>query len=415
MVGAMEFMTVPPEISSALIHSGPGAESLLAAAAAWQQLGITLEDSAESYDAALSSLDSSWLGPSSATMLQAVEPYVTWLRATAQQTQQVAASAQTAAAAFSSVQAAVVPTSAVAANRTLLAQLLATNGFGRNLPAIAETEAAYQTMWANNSAAMSRYQATSAQASTLPQFSSPTSATNPNGLSTKAGASSAATSGASTATSGASNAASGTSTATAAAATPAAALPTDGDPNAGYIGLANVYANQFVSSGFPINLLSYLAQSQSAQALQGVSAQVGQGLSEGEQALGGSAASLGGGAAGALGALGQSGGLGGALGAAGLGEIGTTSAALGAAVPMGTLSAPPAATALLATSQAPVQLASAATPLTGGAGMPMMPPLMPPPISPGSGWRKRKPQKYDDIAIGAELKGNVMKPPPSAG
>ena len=47
--------------------------------------------------------------------------------------------------------------------------------------------------------------------------------------------------------------------------------------------------------------------------------------------------------------------------------------------------------------------------------MPMMPPLMPPPISPGSGWRKRKPVKYDDIAIGAELKGNVMKPPPSAG
>ena len=43
------------------------------------------------------------------------------------------------------------------------------------------------------------------------------------------------------------------------------------------------------------------------------------------------------------------------------------------------------------------------------------PPLMPPPISAGSGWRKRKAQKYDDISIGAELKGKVMKPPPSAG
>ena len=85
--------------------------------------------------------------------------------------------------------------------------------------------------------------------------------------------------------------------------------------------MANTYANQFISSGFPINLLSYLAQTQSAQALQGVSAQVGQGVSEGEEALGGAAANLGGGAAGALGALGQSGG-GGALGAAGLGEVG---------------------------------------------------------------------------------------------
>ena len=409
MFGAMEFTTVPPEITSALIHSGPGAESLMAAAGAWQQLGITLEDSAESYDSALASLDSSWSGPSSATMLQAVEPYVTWLRATAQQAQQVAASAQTAAAAFHSVQASVVPTAVVAANRTRLAQLLATNGFGRNLPAIAATEAAYQTMWANNAAAMSRYQTTSDQASTLPQFSSPTSATNPNGLSTQAGASPAATSGASSATSG-------TSPATSAATSAAPINVGIGDPTSGYVGLYNQYANQFVSSGFPINLLSYLAQSQSAQALQGVSAQVGQGVSEGEGALGGSALNLGGGAAGALGALGQSGGsLGGALGAAGLGEVGTTSAVLGAAVPMGTLSAPPAAAALLATSQQPVQLASAATPLTGGTGMPMMPPLMPPPISPGSGWRKRKPVKYDDIAIGAELKGNVMKPPPSAG
>jgi hypothetical protein len=48
--------------------------------------------------------------------------------------------------------------------------------------------------------------------------------------------------------------------------------------------------------------------------------------------------------------------------------------------------------------------------------MPMLPPLMPPPISPaGSGWRKRKNQKYEDIEIGAELKGTVIRPPPSAG
>ena len=94
---------------------------------------------------------------------------------------------------------------------------------------------------------------------------------------------------------------------TVAAATPAAPLPTAFDPNAGFVGQANTYANQFISSGFPINMLSYLAQNQSAQALQGVSSQVGQGVSEGEEALGGAAANLGGGAAGALGALGQAG------------------------------------------------------------------------------------------------------------
>ncbi len=401
MFGAMEFTTLPPEVTSALIHTGPGAESLIAASAAWQQLGTTLEDSAENYGAALSSMTGTWHGPSSATMVQAVEPYVTWLRTTAQQTQQIASSAQAAAAAYNSVRASVVPTADVTANRMRLVQLLATNGFGRNLPAIAETEAEYQSMWANNSAAMSRYQAASAQASTLPQFASPTSVTNPTRLATKASAAPAATTSSTASTAP-----------TVAAASPAALLPTAFDPSVGLVGEVNTYLNQFVSSGFPINMLSYLAQNQSAQALQGVNAQIGQGVSEGEGALGG-------GAAGGLGALGQ-GGLG-ALGGGASGGFGgisqvPTAAATGVGVSIGKLTAPPAVVNLLPTSQAPVQLASAASPLSAGeSGLPMLPPLMPPPISAGSGWRKRKQPKYEDIAIGAELKGKVIHPPPSAG
>ncbi|HUB53992.1 MAG TPA: PPE family protein [Mycobacterium sp.] len=396
----MEFTTLPPEVTSALIHSGPGAESLIAASGAWQQLGANLEDSAENYAAALSSLTETWQGPSSAAMAQAVQPYLAWLQTTAQQAQQTASSAMAAAAAFNSARAAVVPTAQVVANRMQLVELLATNGFGRNLPAIAENEAQYQSMWANNSAAMNRYQAASSQATTLPQFTSPAATTNPTGQ---------------TAQSKAVSAAATNSGPTTAAASPATPLPTAGDPNTGYIGLANTYANQFVSSGFPLNLLSYLAQNQSAQALQGVNAQIGQGVSEGESALGGGLG--GGGAAGALGGLGGIGQLGpGALGAAGLGQA-STSAATGVGVSIGKLTAPPSVVNLLPSSQAPVQLASAATPLgAGDSGMPMLPPLMPPPISPaGSGWRKRKQQKYEDIEIGAELKGTVIRPPPSAG
>ena len=188
----MEFTTLPPEVISALIHSGPGSESLTAAAAAWRQLGADLEDAAENYAAVVSSMADTWHGPSSAAMSQSVAPYLTWLRTTAQQAQQVAASAQTAASAFNSASAAVVPTAQVLANRTRLAQLLATNGFGRNLPAIAATEADYQRMWANNAAAMTRYQAASTQATNLPQFTSPASTTNPSAQATQGTAQTAA-------------------------------------------------------------------------------------------------------------------------------------------------------------------------------------------------------------------------------
>jgi PPE-repeat protein len=411
----MEFTTLPPEVTSALIHTGPGAESLIEASEAWQQLGTDLEDSAETYAAMLSSLTGTWQGPSATAMVQAVEPYLTWLQTTAQQTQQTAASAQAAAAAFNSVRATVVPTAQVTANRMQLARLLATDQFGSNLPAIAETEAQYQSMWANNSAAMSRYQAASAQATTLPQFSSPTSVTNSaaGANAVPAASTAAATTGATAAQSPLDNwnafiaAISNGDFATVAGIN----IPGLGNNSVATLGINSNYLNTAFSSGFPVNLLSYLAQNQSAQALSGVNAQIGQGVSEGESALGG-------GAAGGLGGLGRA-GLGtlgpGALGAAGLGQA-STSAATGVGVSIGKLTAPPAVVGLLPGQQVPVQLASAASPLSAGeSGLPMLPPLMPPPISAGSGWRKRKEQKYEDIAIGAELKGKVVDPPPSAG
>jgi PPE-repeat protein len=382
----MEFTILPPEITSALIHSGPGSESLSQAASAWQQLGRQLEESASAYNSALAPLVGVWQGPSAAAMTESVAPYLAWLRSTAQQCQQVASSTQAAVAAFNSVSAAVVPLAQVKANRTRLLQLLATNRFGSNLPAISQIEQQYQTMWANNSAALNRYQTTSAQATTLQQFTTPPATTNPTGLAAQASATPA-------------TAATSSAARIAAAAAPAAANPINfgiADPTTGYFGLANQYANQFLSSGFPFNMLSYLAQTSSAQALQSVGGDIGQGLSEGIGSVGGAAG----------------GGLG-ALGAAGLSAEPT--AAIGVGVSVGKLTAPPAIVGLLPGTQ--VQLASAASPLpTGDSDFPM-PPLMPPPMSSGagSGWRKRKQQKYDDIQIGKELKGTVMPRSPLGG
>lgn len=152
------------------------------ASAAWERLGTELENSTAGYSAVLSSLAESWDGPSGAAAIQAARPYVAWMRNTAQQAQQMAYSTQAAAVAYTSAASTMVTPAQVSANRARLAQLLATNRFGNNLPAIAATEDQYQTMWANNSAAMNRYQTASSQATTtLSQFSSPASIVNPPG------------------------------------------------------------------------------------------------------------------------------------------------------------------------------------------------------------------------------------------
>lgn len=250
----MQSVTAPPEVTSALVHNGPGARSLIEASGAWRHLGTYLDEYADDYVAALSSLVDSWRGRSAAAMVQSAEPYLVWLRATAQQCRRTAVSMQQAAAAFEAVRTAVAPTAAIKANRTRRVQLLASNRFGTNSAAIAENESQYLGMWTNNTAAMTRYRAASAQATTLASFSSPKPA------------------------------ASGTTSAASTLASAEPSLPAF-DPNASWTGLANTYANQFVSSGFPINLLSYLAQNTSAQALQNVNTAMAQGLAEGESAL----------------------------------------------------------------------------------------------------------------------------------
>ena len=96
----MDFAMLPPEVTSALIHSGPGAGSLIAASGVWQELSFGLEESVASYASVLSSLTAAWRGPSSAAMVKAVEPYLAWLRTTAQQCEQVGSSVRAVVAAF---------------------------------------------------------------------------------------------------------------------------------------------------------------------------------------------------------------------------------------------------------------------------------------------------------------------------
>ncbi|MGA8546898.1 MAG: PPE family protein, partial [Mycobacterium sp.] len=109
-------------------------------------------------------------------------PYVTWLSATGDQAGQAAAQAAAATGAYETAYAATVPPTVIAANRSLLAMLVATNFLGQNTPAIAATEAHYGEMWAQDAAAMYGYASASASAAQVAPFGTPPQTTNPTGL-----------------------------------------------------------------------------------------------------------------------------------------------------------------------------------------------------------------------------------------
>jgi PPE-repeat protein len=167
----MDFAFLPPEINSGRMYDGPGAGSMLAAAAAWDGLAAELQSTATSYGSVISELTAGpWLGAASAAMTAAAAPYVAWMRSTATQAEQTAIQAKAAAAAYEVTFAAMVPPPVIEANRALLQALVATNLFGQNAPAIAATETLYAEMWAQDATAMYGYAGTSASATTLTPF-----------------------------------------------------------------------------------------------------------------------------------------------------------------------------------------------------------------------------------------------------
>lgn len=185
----MDFGIYPPEVNSGRIYAGPGAGPMLAAAQAWQGVADQLYTTISGYQSAVSELtEGAWSGPSSAAMSAAAGSYVEWLSATAARAEQTAAQAWTAVAAYEAAFAATVPPPEIAANRGLLAVLVATNFLGQNTPAIAATEALYAEMWAQDSLAMYNYAASSAAASVLTPFTPPHQNTDPGGMAGQAAA-----------------------------------------------------------------------------------------------------------------------------------------------------------------------------------------------------------------------------------
>lgn len=170
-----DFAFFPPEINSGLIYGGAGPLPLFAAAQAWDGLAADLNGSASAFQSVVSTLATGpWAGLASAAMASSAAPYVAWLAQAAAQAEAASAQARVAATSFEAAQTATVHPAAVAANRTSLLSLIATNFLGQNTGAIAATEFDYVEMWAQDVAAMLGYHAgATSVAAQLSPFSLP--------------------------------------------------------------------------------------------------------------------------------------------------------------------------------------------------------------------------------------------------
>ncbi|MGV0037845.1 PPE family protein [Mycobacterium colombiense] len=176
----LDFAGVPPEITSSLMYAGAGSGPLMAAATAYANLSAEISSTASQWESIISLLTTEqWTGAGSAAAAAAAQPIVTYLTETAAALEQASTQATASAAAYEAAFAATVPPPVIAANRSLLATLVATNFLGVNSAAIAATEAQYAEMWVQDATMMATYQAASAAAGTLQPVTPLTSTTNP--------------------------------------------------------------------------------------------------------------------------------------------------------------------------------------------------------------------------------------------
>jgi PPE-repeat protein len=156
---------------------------LVAAAAAWSGLASELQASVAGHRSVIDALTSGpWTGPASAQMAASVSPFITWLDISAEEAAKAASQASAAANAYEAAFLGSVPPPLIAANRALLAQLVATNVFGQNTPAIGTAEAQYSEFWAQDSSAMYTYAGSAAAATQLADLPQPADVVDPGGF-----------------------------------------------------------------------------------------------------------------------------------------------------------------------------------------------------------------------------------------
>jgi PPE-repeat protein len=169
----MDFGMAPPEINSGRMYCGPSSGSMLEAAVAWGEQAAYLKQEVAQWRAVTSKLTTA--------VVQAATPYIAWLDAAATEAATAADQVAAVACAHELARGAMVLPEVINTNRAKLASLATTNCLAQISATIADTDAEYEKMWADDADAMCAYARASANVSALAPFASPPSATDPAG------------------------------------------------------------------------------------------------------------------------------------------------------------------------------------------------------------------------------------------
>jgi PPE-repeat protein len=256
------------------------------AAVAWDSLASELHMASSSYRSLISGLTTGrWLGPASLTMASAFGPYVAWMSGAAARAMEASSHARLAVEIYEAAFAMTVPPPMVAANRTQLATLMATNFFGQNSAAIAANEAQYSEMWAQDAAAMYQYAGNSVAVCDVTPFNEPPKVTEDSGLTAQSAAVGQANANAAVQHADLANLVNQVPTSLQTMITPATNTVSTGTSTAVSDALSTVSSqlpSYFMAAATPLyGMSSVLSMAQTAQGMAGTAAQAAAGAAQG--------------------------------------------------------------------------------------------------------------------------------------